>query len=284
LTAKVYGVTTDLGSLSEVSIDQSDSIKLQESLVRSHSVGVGDEFPVEVSQATMLLRANTLAKGFSGVRLEIIESLLSLLNSGITPVIPQKGSVGASGDLAPLAHMSLLLMGQGKARRNGNLLDGEKALKAANLLPVKLGPKEALALVNGTQAMAAVGALTLLEGERLVRIADIAGSLSLEALRGTEVAFDERIHRVRPILGQSEVADNIRRMVAGSLITHLTRTQGFRMHTVSGVCPRCTAQYVRYFISSAGFWKSRSTLRPTILSSFRMMGPSFLEEIFMVNR
>jgi histidine ammonia-lyase len=236
--AKVYGVTTGLGSLSEISIDQSDTMKLQENLVRSHSSGVDDEFPVEVSRAMMLLRANTLAKGFSGVRLEVIESLLSLLNNGITPVIPQKGSVGASGDLAPLAHMSLLLIGQGKARRNGNLLDGEEALKAINLIPLKLGPKEALALVNGTQAMAAVGVLTLLKGERLVRTADIAGSLSLEALRGTEVAFDERIHRVRPIPGQNEVADNIRRMVAGSSITPPDKNSRVQ----DAYCLRCMPQ------------------------------------------
>jgi histidine ammonia-lyase len=188
-------------------------------MIRSHSAGVGEEFSVDVCRAMMVLRANALAKGYSGVRLKIIELLLSLLNSGVTPVIPQQGSVGASGDLVPLAHMALLLTGQGKARKNGHLLDGEEALKAANLTPIELGPKEALALVNGTQAMAAVGVLTLLRGERLARIADIAGSLSLEALRGTEVAFDERIYRVRPIPGQQVVAENIRRMVAGSSIT-----------------------------------------------------------------
>jgi len=216
---KVYGVTTGLGYLSEVSLDQAQSIKLQNNMIRSHSAGVGEEFSVDVCRAMMVLRANALAKGYSGVRLKIIELLLSLLNSGVTPVIPQQGSVGASGDLVPLAHMALLLTGQGKARKNGHLLDGEEALKAANLTPIELGPKEALALVNGTQAMAAVGVLTLLRGERLARIADIAGSLSLEALRGTEVAFDERIHRVRPIPGQQVVAENIRRMVAGSSIT-----------------------------------------------------------------
>lgn len=279
--AKVYGVTTGLGSLSEVSIDQSDTTKLQENLVRSHSAGVGDEFSVEVSRTIMLLRANTLAKGFSGVRLELIEFLLALLNNGVTPVIPQKGSVGASGDLAPLAHMSLLLMGQGEARKNGNLLDGEKALKAANLRAMKLGPKEALALVNGTQAMAAVGVLTLLNGERLSRTADIAGSLSLEALGGTEVAFDERIHRVRPILGQSEVAENVRRMVAGSSITPPEKNPRVQ----DAYCLRCIPQVhgavrevFRFVRGLLEIEINSATDNPL---SFRMMEQSSREEIFM---
>ena len=147
---KVYGVTTGLGHLSEVRIDEIQSAKLQNNMVRSHSAGVGEEFPAETCRAMMLLRANTLAKGYSGVRVSIIESLLALLNAGITPVIPQQGSVGASGDLVPLAHMALLLTGQGKAHKDGKLLSGTDALKAAKLEPIELGPKEALALVNGT--------------------------------------------------------------------------------------------------------------------------------------
>jgi histidine ammonia-lyase len=215
---KVYGVTTGLGHLSEVRIDEIQSAKLQNNMVRSHSAGVGDEFPSETCRAMMLLRANTLAKGYSGVRVIIIESLLALLNAGITPVIPQQGSVGASGDLVPLAHMALLLTGQGEARKDGKLISGLDALKAATLEPIELGPKEALALVNGTQAMTAVGVLTLLKSERLARIADIAGALSLEALRGTAAAFDERIHRLRPVPGQEAVAENMRKLVAGSSI------------------------------------------------------------------
>jgi histidine ammonia-lyase len=213
---KVYGVTTGLGHLSEVRIDEAQSALLQNNMVRSHSAGVGEEYPAETCRAMMLLRANTLAKGYSGVRMCIIESLLALLNAGITPIIPQQGSVGASGDLVPLAHMALLLTGQGAARRGGERLDGMAALKAAGLAPIVLGPKETLALVNGTQAMAAVGTLTLLKAERLARIADIAGALSLEALRGTAAAFDERIHRVRPVPGQGAVAENMRRLLAGS--------------------------------------------------------------------
>jgi histidine ammonia-lyase len=215
---KVYGVTTGLGHLSEVTIDEAQSAQLQNNMVRSHSAGVGEEYPAETCRAMMLLRANTLAKGYSGVRMIIIESLLALLNAGITPVIPQQGSVGASGDLVPLAHMALLLTGEGKARRGGELLGGTDALKAAKLAPIVLGPKETLALVNGTQAMTAVGVLTLLKAERLARIADIAGALSLEALRGTAAAFDARIHRVRPVPGQEAVAENMRRLLAGSSI------------------------------------------------------------------
>jgi len=217
--AKVYGVTTGLGHLSEITIDAAQSAQLQNNMVRSHSAGVGEEFPAEVCRAMMLLRANTLAKGYSGVRLLIVESLLALLNAGVLPVIPQQGSVGASGDLVPLAHMALLLTGQGQARRGGKLVAAAEALAAAGLKPIELGPKEALALVNGTQAMAAVGTLTLLQAERLARVADVAAAVSLEALRGTAAAFDQRIHRVRPVPGQERVAENMRRLLAGSAIS-----------------------------------------------------------------
>ena len=216
---RIYGVTTGLGHLSEISIEDDQVAKLQNNLIRSHSAGVGEPFSVEVCRAMMLLRANALAKGYSGVRPEIIENLLSLLNADVTPVIPRQGSVGASGDLVPLAHMSLLLTGQGPAQFQGQTISGAEALQIAGLSPLELGPKEALALVNGTQAMAAVGTLAFLRAERLVRTADIVGAMSLEALRGTEAAFDERIQRVRPIQGQAQVAKNIRQLVAGSAIT-----------------------------------------------------------------
>ncbi len=216
---KVYGVTTGLGHLSEVSISREMTKKLQENLILSHCSGVGDEFPVEICRAMMLLRANALAKGFSGVRLEIIENLLALPNAGITPVIFKQGSVGASGDLVPLAHMALLLTGKGNARRNGKLITAEEGLKAAGIEPTVLEAKEALALVNGTQAMASVCALTLSRGLNLAKVADIAGSMSLEALAGTAAAFDARIQKVRPIPGQGEVAENVLRIVNGSSIT-----------------------------------------------------------------
>ena len=216
---KIYGITTGLGHLSEQSISREMTRKLQENLILSHCSGVGDEFPVEVCRAMMLLRANALAKGFSGVRLEIIDNLLTLLNAGVTPVIYKQGSVGASGDLVPLAHMALLLTGKGPARQNGRLITGEQGLKEAGLDPLELEAKEALALVNGTQAMAAVCALTLSRGLHLLKVADIAGAMSLEALSGTAAAFDARIHQVRPIPGQGEVAANILKVVNGSTIT-----------------------------------------------------------------
>jgi histidine ammonia-lyase len=216
---KVYGVTTGLGHLSEVSVSRELTKKVQENLVLSHSSGVGDEFSVEICRAMMLLRANALAKGFSGVRPEIIENLIALLNAGVTPVIFKQGSVGASGDLVPLAHMALILTGRGKARKDGKLITGEEGLEIAGLVPMELEAKEALALVNGTQAMSAVCALTLSRGLNLVTVADIAGAMTLEALGGTAAAFDARIHTVRPIPGQGEVAENILRIVEGSSIT-----------------------------------------------------------------
>ena len=216
---KVYGVTTGLGHLSEISIPPEQAQLLQENLILSHCSGVGDEFAVEICRAMLLLRANALAKGCSGVRPVVVENLLTLLNAGITPVIYQQGSVGASGDLVPLAHMALLLTGRGNARQNGESIAGDRALKAAGVDPIVLEPKEALALVNGTQAMAAVCALTLTRALHLAQVADIAGAMTLEALGGTEVAFDPRIHRVRPIRGQIAVAENILKLVKGSTIT-----------------------------------------------------------------
>jgi len=235
---KIYGITTGLGHLSEVSIGQNEVKKLQENLILSHCSGVGEEFSVEICRAMMLLRANALAKGYSGVRPKIIENLLALLNTGTSPVIFKQGSVGASGDLVPLAHMALLLTGRGKARVDGELISGEQALAAAGLDPLELEAKEALALVNGTQAMAAVCGLTLSRALHLAKVADIAGAMTLEALGGTEAAFDPRIHQVRPIPGQGEVAENVRRVVAGSAITppHLNpRVQ-------DAYCLRCMPQ------------------------------------------
>lgn len=216
---KIYGITTGLGHLSEVSISREMTRKVQENLILSHCSGVGDEFPVEICRAMMLLRANSLSKGFSGVRPEIIENLIALLNAGVTPIIYKQGSVGASGDLVPLAHMALILTGKGKARKDEKLITGEEGLKVAGIAPMELEAKEALALVNGTQAMSSVCALTLSRGLNLVKVADIAGAMTLEALGGTAAAFDARIHKVRPIPGQGEVAENILRIVKGSSIT-----------------------------------------------------------------
>ncbi len=216
---KIYGVTTGLGHLCEEKISQKMLKKLQENLVLSHSSGVGDEFSIPICRAMVLLRANALAKGYSGVRLIIVENLLALINAGVTPVIFQQGSVGASGDLVPLAHMALLLTGRGNARYKGEKIPGPDALKAAGIAPLELEAKEALALVNGTQAMASVCSLTLDRGLNLLKVADIAGAMTLEALGGTQNAFDPRIQKVRPIPGQMEVAQNVLKLVDGSSIT-----------------------------------------------------------------
>jgi len=214
----VYGVNTGFGKLSDVSIDQSDLRQLQLNLVRSHSCGLGDPLPEDEARAMLLLRANVLASGFSGARPLVIETLIAMLEKGVTPVIPEKGSVGASGDLAPLAHLALAAIGEGEAYFAGERLPSAIALARANVQSIKLEVKEGLALLNGTQAMGAVGGLALHRAERLVRLADVAGAMTLEALRGTPVAFDERIHVARPHAEQIAVAAHLRDLLSDSEI------------------------------------------------------------------
>ena len=214
----VYGVTTGFGKLANQRIPPSDIRKLQLNLIRSHAAGVDAPLTREETRAMMLLRANVLACGHSGVRPLVVELLLTLLNRDILPVIPCRGSVGASGDLAPLAHLALVLVGEGEAMVKGRRQSGRAALARAGLRPLTLQAKEGLSLLNGTQAMLALGLLALRRCEHLVDAADVAGALSLEALEGTPVAFDSRIHRLRPHRGQSLVASNLRRLVSGSEI------------------------------------------------------------------
>lgn len=214
----VYGVNTGFGKLSDVHIPPSELRELQLNLVRSHACGVGLPLSEMETRAMMLLRANVIALGHSGARTEVLELLLSMLERGVHPVIPLKGSVGASGDLAPLAHLALVLIGEGEAVYKNERMPGGEALKRAELEPVELEAKEGLALLNGTQAMAAVGGLALFRAERLVRVADVAGAMTLEALRGTPVAFDERIHLARPHEGQMEVAAHLRELLSESEI------------------------------------------------------------------
>jgi histidine ammonia-lyase len=214
----VYGITTGVGELSNKLITPAEAQKLQLNLVRSHAVNVGDPFPEDVVRAVMLLRANTLAKGYSGVRDELIGLLISFLNKRIVPYIPSKGSVGASGDLSPLAHLALALIGEGECILGGKRADTRKALEKAGLKPISLEAKEGLALINGTQVMAAVGCLVVHEAQLLMKNAQIAGAMSLEALKGTSKAFDEKIHKVRPYAGQIRCAANMRRLVAESAI------------------------------------------------------------------
>jgi histidine ammonia-lyase len=214
----VYGVNTGFGDLANVSIKKDDLERLQVNILRSHSAGVGLPFSREVVRGMMLLRANALAKGYSGVRLEIIDTLLELLNKGVTPVVPQKGSVGSSGDLAPLAHMALVLIGEGEAEVSGKVMSGKAALKKAGIKPLVLQAKEGVALINGTQPMSAVGVLVTFDALRLIHDATIASSMSLEALRGTRVASDERIHSTRPHEGQVDVAAAQRKLLLDSEI------------------------------------------------------------------
>ncbi len=214
----VYGVNTGFGKLSDVSIDKDDLLQLQLNLVRSHSCGLGEPLSEPEARAMLLLRANVLASGFSGARALVIDTLTAMLEKGVTPVIPEKGSVGASGDLAPLAHLALAAIGEGEVFYRGERLSAATALERAQIAPLQLEVKEGLALLNGTQAMGAVGALALYRAERLARLADVAGAMTLEALKGTPVAFDERIHEARPHPEQVAVAAHLRELLRESEI------------------------------------------------------------------
>ncbi len=221
--AVVYGVNTGFGNFADVVIPKAKLRELQRNLVRSHAAGVGELLDDVETRALMLLRANVLAKGLSGVRPETLDLLIGMLNARIHPAVPGQGSVGASGDLAPLAHLALALGGGGRCRDGALAAD---ALARAGLSPVTLEAKEGLALINGTQLMTAVAGLALAEAWRLVRTADVAGALTLDALKGTDVAFDARIHDARPHPGQGASAANLRRLLAGSPLRESHRDCG----------------------------------------------------------
>lgn len=212
----IYGVNTGFGHLASVRISDEELCKLQENLIISHAAGTGDPFPDEVVRAMILLRANSLARGLSGVRYELIEALVSLVNHDICPIIPEQGSLGASGDLAPLAHLALALLGKGKVRMGGVLMDAALALERAGISPLTLMPKEGIGLINGTQAMTAVGAIALYDAVVLAITADAAASMSIEALRGIPDAFRPCLHQARPHQGQMECAEFISRLLEGS--------------------------------------------------------------------
>jgi histidine ammonia-lyase len=214
----VYGINTGFGKLADVRIQPSELNSLQLNLVRSHACGLGRPLSEAETRAMMLLRANVLALGFSGCRVEIVSTLLAMIERGVLPRIPEKGSVGASGDLAPLAHLALSMIGEGVSQYQRAWMEGGKALAAAQIEPVRLEAKEGLALLNGTQAMAAVGALALFRAERVTSLADLAGAMTLDALRGTPAAFDERIQAARPHWGQQVAARHLRELVQGSEI------------------------------------------------------------------
>ena len=222
-----YAITTGVGKLSDVRIAGDQIRELQVNLVRSHAVGVGDPLAVAETRAMIALRANSLSKGYSGVRPIVIDTLCELLNRKVTPFVPSQGSVGASGDLAPLAHLALVLIGEGECiDEGGRRIPAAEVLRSADIKPLVLEAKEAVSLINGTQAMLAVGTLALLAAETLVDSADVIGAMTLDALRGTDVAFDERIHRARPHAGQIQSAANLRKMLEGSQIRESHRDCG----------------------------------------------------------
>lgn len=232
----VYGVNTGFGKLSNIQIPSDSLEELQLNLVLSHACGTGLPIPQNVARAAMLLKANALCTGYSGTRPEIAEFLVDLLNTGVTPCIPQKGSVGASGDLAPLAHMTLVMLGQGEAWAGNVKLNGSEALKQVGLQPLVLQAKEGLALLNGTQIMTAYAAMTLMRALRLAKLADIAGAISVESLLGTKVAFDERIQKARGFQDQVKVAQNLRKMMAESQIVESHKDCGKIQDAYSSRC------------------------------------------------
>jgi histidine ammonia-lyase len=235
-----YGINTGFGSFADVRIGPDALGQLQVNLLRSHAAGVGDLLPVRTVRAIIALRANVLAKGFSGIRVETLDALLALANAGVHPAVPARGSVGASGDLAPLAHLALVLIGEGEVlEEGGRTIPGAVALQRAGLTPVTLGPKEGLALINGTQPSTAILALALAGAEQLARAADVAAGLSIDALRGSIHPFEARIHAARPFAGQRIAAANIELLIQGSAIN--------RSHEFCGVVQdayslRCAAQ------------------------------------------
>ena len=222
LNKPMYGLNTGFGKFENVAIDEDKMNELQLRLILADCVGVGDPFATEVVRAIMLLRVNALCKGYSGIRLSTVETLLAMINKGVHPVIPEKGSVGSSGDLCPLAHMVMPLIGDGEAEFGGKVMSGAAAMKKANIKPVQLTSKEGLALINGTCAMMGVAAIAVYDAINIVKTADIVSALTCEALTGISDPYDARIHKARPHKGQIDVAANMRKLIKGS---HLTTRQ-----------------------------------------------------------
>ncbi|MBY0516096.1 MAG: histidine ammonia-lyase [Bacteriovoracaceae bacterium] len=216
----VYGINTGFGALASKQIAESDLSQLQYNLIRSHCTGVGSPFSKEVTRAIMLVRANCLIQGFSGVTPETIKLIFEMINHGITPLVPEKGSVGASGDLAPLSHIALALIGEGDVEFEGKIVRSDFALHQVGLEPAKLGPKDGLALINGTSVMLALGAIAAFDAENLMKQADVISCLTLDAVRGTPSAFDRKISMLKPQPGQVIVSDNLLRIIDGSQIIH----------------------------------------------------------------
>lgn len=234
-----YGITTGFGKFSDVVISKEETGRLQKNLIISHSCGVGNPLEIEDVRAIMLLRVNNFTKGHSGIRVSTVQKILELLNKEVTPYIPEKGSLGASGDLAPLSHMVLVMLGLGKAYYKGELLSGEEALKRAGISPIdELSSKEGLALINGTQVMTGIGALITYDAINLMKHLDISASVTLEALNGIKCAFDPRLHNVRGHKGQKDTAKNILKLIEGS--GAITRQGDLRVQDPYSL--RCTPQ------------------------------------------
>jgi histidine ammonia-lyase len=212
----IYGVTTGFGALSDVAISKKDTRQLQQNILMSHSAGTGDMLDEETVRAVMALRIKDFALGHSGIRLETVQHLITILNKGVYPVVPEKGSVGASGDLIPLAHLSLVIIGLGEAYYQGQRMSGAKALNHCGITPLRLEAAEGLALINGTQVMSAIGGLAVYDAVNLAKLTDIASAMSLEVLMGSRMEFDPRIHKVRPHPGQTAAADNMYRITQNS--------------------------------------------------------------------
>lgn len=249
----VYGVNTGFGKFSEVKISQNELKDLQRNLIISHACGVGSPMKTEEVRGVMLLRINALARGFSGIRLETVETLLQMLNKKVHPIIPEKGSLGASGDLAPLAHMVLTLIGEGMAEYGGTVMSSDEAMAHAGITPVVLEAKEGLALINGTQALTSIGAHAFYDAERALRTANHAAALTMEALRGITTAFDERLHTVRGHRGQVEISKEIMNILQGS--TLVTKQNDIRVQDAYSI--RCIPQVHGAVLDTLEFAKEK---------------------------
>ncbi|MBT9176881.1 MAG: Histidine ammonia-lyase [Firmicutes bacterium] len=234
----VYGITTGFGKFAEVSISREQTAALQRNLIVSHACGVGHPLPTETVRALMLLRANALAKGFSGIRVSTVECLLGMLNAGVHPIVPAQGSLGASGDLAPLAHVVLVMLGEGEAEVDGEVMPGREALARRKLMPISLTAKEGLALINGTQAMAANLSLAVVDALSALKASFITASLSHQALRGITAAFDARLSAVRPHPAQAKAAEVMRILLEGSTLV----TQPGEIRVQDAYALRCIPQ------------------------------------------
>jgi histidine ammonia-lyase len=277
----IYGVTTGFGALSDRIISAADALRLQQNILMSHAAGVGDALDEATVRAVIALRVNDLARGNSGIGLETVELLIELLNRGVWPVVPEKGSVGASGDLAPLAHLALVLIGSGEAFYQGHRLPGDEALARCGLRPIQLRSAEGLALVNGTQVTCAIGALALIDAIRLSKSADIAASMSLEVLMGSRTEFDRRIHRLRPHPGQITAADNMERITQNSEIVSshkdCSRIQDAYTLRCSPQVHGASKDAIHYALGVVEIEMNSSTNNPLILADSRefLLGGNF---------